>query len=33
MNQIQNLKQNRLGHLELGDWDLFGIWDLVIGIS
>jgi hypothetical protein len=21
----------RLGHLVIGNWDLFGIWDLVIG--
>jgi hypothetical protein len=21
-----------LGHLVIGNWDLFGIWDLVIGV-
>jgi hypothetical protein len=21
------------GHLEIGSWDLFGVWDLVLGIS
>jgi hypothetical protein len=32
MNEIQNFKQNRFGHLGIGILDLFGICDLDIGI-
>jgi len=28
MTKIQNLKQNRFGHLHIVDWNLFGICDL-----
>jgi hypothetical protein len=32
MDQIRFLKQNRLGHSEMGAWNLFGICDLGFGI-
>jgi hypothetical protein len=28
MIKIQNSKQNHLGHLDIADWDLFGICHL-----
>jgi hypothetical protein len=37
INKIQDSKQNRFDHLPachrqgIGDWDLFGNWDLEIG--
>jgi hypothetical protein len=35
MTQIPKIKliDALLGHLNIGDWNLFGAWDLVIGIS
>jgi hypothetical protein len=32
MTQIQNPKQNRFSHLKIGNWNLFGIWNLALGI-
>jgi hypothetical protein len=34
MTQISKIKliDAILGHLNIGDWNLFGAWDLVIGI-
>jgi hypothetical protein len=32
MDPILQIRLMRsLSHLEIGDWDLFGAWDLVIG--
>jgi len=28
MNKIRSLKQNRFDHLDIGAWNLFGIWSL-----
>jgi len=33
MTKIRNFNQNRFGHLDIGAWDLFEIWDLEIEIS
>jgi hypothetical protein len=33
MTKIPNFNQNCFGHLDIGVWDLFEIWDLEIGIS
>jgi hypothetical protein len=32
INRMQNLKQNRFGHLRIEDWNLFGVWDLGFGL-
>jgi hypothetical protein len=32
MIEIRNLKQNRFGYLDIGAWDLSGIWNLGFGI-
>ena len=32
MIEIQKSKQDFFGHLEIVNWYLFGIWNLVIGI-
>jgi hypothetical protein len=32
VNQIQNYRQICFDHLNIGAWNLFGIWDLEFGI-
>jgi hypothetical protein len=32
MTKIQNAKQNPFSRLNIGAWNLFGVWDLEFGI-